>query len=91
MKKVSSKSSWIMLMFVSLSVFGQKEKDNGLVILLQPKTATGKGEIFIATGYGLEGVLPDATLNGAVIDNEMIPRFKQGDYFSKRLLKRSPN
>lgn len=61
---------------------GQKGKDNGLVILLKPKTRTGKGEVYIATGYGLEGVLPDAILNGAVIDKEMIPYFKQGDYFS---------
>jgi uncharacterized protein len=60
---------------------GQKENDNGLVILLKPKTNDSRGEIFIATGYGLEGVLPDAILNGAVVDNEMIPRFKQNDYF----------
>lgn len=60
---------------------GQKGKDNGLVILLKPKNASGKGQVFIATGYGLEGVLPDAVLNGAVIDHEMLPRFKQNDYF----------
>jgi len=60
---------------------GQKGKDNGLVILLKPKTNDSRGEIFIATGYGLEGVLPDAILNGAVVDNEMIPRFKQNDYY----------
>ncbi|WP_346862782.1 TPM domain-containing protein [uncultured Draconibacterium sp.] len=60
---------------------GQKGKDNGLVVLLKPKTNNSRGEIFIATGYGLEGVLPDAILNGAVVDNEMIPRFKQNDYF----------
>ena len=35
---------------------GQKEKDNGLVILL----VTGERCIQFATGYGLEGVLPDA-------------------------------
>lgn len=60
---------------------GQKGKDNGLVVLLKPKTNDGKGQIFIATGYGLESVLPDAVVNGTVIDNEMIPRFKQSDYF----------
>ena len=38
--------------------------------------------VFIATGYGLEGVLPDAVVNGTIIDNEMIPYFKQNDYFS---------
>ncbi len=60
---------------------GQKGKDNGLIILVKPKTADSRGQVYIATGYGLEGVLPDAVLNGAVIDHEMIPRFKQNDYF----------
>ncbi len=60
---------------------GQKGKDNGIVILLKPKQGRSRGEVFIATGYGLEGVLPDAVVNGAIIDNEMIPRFKQNDYF----------
>lgn len=61
---------------------GQKSKDNGIVILLKPKTGNSKGHVFVATGYGLEGVLPDALVNGAIIDNEMIPHFKQNDYFS---------
>ncbi len=60
---------------------GQKDKDNGIVILLKPKEGESKGQIFIATGYGLEGVLPDAVVNGTVIDNEMIPYFKEGNYF----------
>ena len=60
---------------------GQKEKDNGIVVLVKPKQGNIKGEVFIATGYGLEGVLPDAIVNSTVIDFEMIPRFKQNDYF----------
>jgi len=60
---------------------GQKGKDNGIVILIKPKVGNSKGEVFIATGYGLEGVLPDAIVNGPIIDNEMIPHFKQDDYF----------
>lgn len=60
---------------------GQKGKDNGLVILVKPKTNRSKGEIYIATGYGLESVLPDAVVNGTIIDKEIIPRFKQNDYF----------
>ena len=60
---------------------GQKDKDNGLVILLKPKTIDSKGQIFIATGYGMEGVLPDAVVNGTIIDVEMIPRFRQNDYY----------
>ncbi len=58
---------------------GQKGNDNGLVILLKPRTGNSRGEIFIATGYGLEGVLPDAIVNNAVVNNEMIPRFKEND------------
>src|SRR5690554_5381733 len=56
---------------------GQKNSNNGLVILVKPKTGNDLGRIFIATGYGLEGVLPDATVNGTIIDNEIIPMFKQ--------------
>lgn len=60
---------------------GQKGNDNGLVILVKPKTSNEQGRVFIATGYGLEGVLPDATVNGAIIDTEMIPSFKQNNYY----------
>ena len=58
---------------------GQKGKDNGVLILVQPKTAGKRGQAFIATGYGLEGVVPDAVAN-RIVDKEMIPRFKQNDY-----------
>jgi uncharacterized protein len=60
---------------------GQKEKDNGIVVLVKPKQGNSKGQVFIATGYGLEGILPDAVVNSTVIDYEMIPRFKENDYF----------
>lgn len=60
---------------------GQKGKDNGLVVLLKPKSGNESGQIFIATGYGLEGILPDAVVNGAIIDTEMIPHFKENNYF----------
>ena len=60
---------------------GQKGKDNGIVVLLKPKTTDSRGEIFVATGYGLEGVLPDAIVNRDIVGNEMLPRFKQGDYY----------
>lgn len=60
---------------------GQQGKDNGLVILVKPKNGNEQGRVFIATGYGLEGVLPDAVVNGTIIDNEMIPFFKQNDYY----------
>lgn len=59
---------------------GQKKFDNGLVILIKPKTLTSNGEVFIATGYGLEGVVTDAFAR-SVIENEIIPHFKQNDYY----------
>ena len=59
---------------------GQKGKNNGLVIVVKPKYANEKGEASIQTGYGLEGVLPDITCK-QIVDNEMIPKFAQGDYY----------
>lgn len=60
---------------------GQKGKDNGIVVLLKPKTSDSNGQVFVATGYGLEAVLPDAIVNRDIVDNEMIPRFQQNDYY----------
>lgn len=60
---------------------GQKGKDNGIIVLVKPKTGNSSGQVFVATGYGLEAVLPDAIVNRDVVDNEMIPRFKQNDYY----------
>ena len=59
---------------------GQKEFDNGLVILIKPKTAYSNGEVFIATGYGREGAVTDAFAK-MVIEREMIPHFRQNDYY----------
>ncbi len=58
---------------------GNAKFDNGILVLIKPKTET-KGEVFIAVGYGLEGAVPDATAK-QIVENEMIPRFKQGDIF----------
>lgn len=59
---------------------GQKGKDNGILILLKPKTRSEKGQIAIAVGYGLEGVVPDA-IASRIIRNEIIPAFQQGNYY----------
>jgi uncharacterized protein len=59
---------------------GQKKYNNGIVFLIKPKTDTERGEVYIATGYGLEGVLPDAVVR-RIVDNEVIARFKEGKYF----------
>lgn len=59
---------------------GQDGKDNGVVIMVKPKEIDGRGEVFIAPGYGLEGVLPDAIAK-RIVENEMIPHFKEKDYY----------
>ena len=56
---------------------GDAQFDNGVVLAISPKTEERRGQVFIAVGYGLEGVLPDATVN-RIIDNEVIPEFKVG-------------
>ncbi len=60
---------------------GHDKFDNGIVILIKPKIRNSKGEVFIATGYGLEGAVTDA-LARMVIEREMIPHFKEDDYYS---------
>lgn len=58
---------------------GGKEDRNGVVILVKPKNSS-RGAVFIATGYGLEGALPDATCK-RIVDKYMIPHFKRNDYY----------
>jgi uncharacterized protein len=60
---------------------GQQEFDNGIVILIRPKTPNQRGEAWIAIGYGLEGAIPDAIAN-RIVDHEMIPHFKNNDYYT---------
>ncbi len=59
---------------------GTKGKDNGAVILLNPSPDRQHGDVFIATGYGLEGAVPDITAHH-IVDFEMIPRFREMDYY----------
>lgn len=56
------------------------EKDNGIVLLVKPKNSSGYGEVAIQVGYGLEGAIPDAYCK-RIIDNVIIPRFKDDDYY----------
>jgi len=60
---------------------GQKEFDNGAVILVKPTGGQGQRRTFIAIGYGLEGAIPDATAK-LIVDNDMIPQFKNGNYYA---------
>ena len=60
---------------------GQKGKNNGIIVLVKPKYRNEKGEARISVAYGLEGVIPDATAK-RVVENDMMPYFKAGDYFT---------
>jgi uncharacterized protein len=55
---------------------GQKDKDNGVVLLW----ATDDRKIFIATGRGMEGALPDAIAK-RIISTVISPEFKQQMYY----------
>ena len=55
--------------------------DNGIVLLVKPKTPESNGQTAISVGYGLEGAIPDVYCK-RIIDNEMIPYFAAGDYYS---------
>jgi len=59
---------------------GQKGKNNGIVILIKPKIGNDRGRAFIATGYGMEEVIPDAVAR-RIVDNEMIPYFRGNRYY----------
>ena len=54
---------------------GRKENDNGLVVLL----STGERCVQFATGYGLEGVMPDAICK-RIQQQYMVEHFAAGDW-----------
>lgn len=60
---------------------GQQGKDNGVVILVKPKTGNERGQVNISPGYGMEEYVTDATAQ-RIIENEMIPAFKENDYYT---------
>ncbi|MCK7541824.1 MAG: TPM domain-containing protein [Marinilabiliales bacterium] len=59
---------------------GQGDFNNGLLVLVKTKTETRAGQIFIATGYGLEGAIPDIAC-ADIIDREILPRFRENNYY----------
>lgn len=60
---------------------GQKEFDNGVVILIKSKSKDEPdGDVTIATGYGVEGALPDAFCK-RIIDDHMIEPLGKGKYY----------
>jgi len=54
---------------------GQKEQNNGAVLFVFIQDR----KMFLQTGYGLEGVLPDAICK-RIIENEIKPGFKAGNF-----------
>lgn len=59
---------------------GQRGSDNGILVIVKPKTAASNGEVFIAPGYGVEGVVPDIVA-GEIVDYEILPAFRTEDYY----------
>lgn len=55
---------------------GRKEVDDGVLLLI----AKDERAVRIEVGYGLEGVLNDATVN-RIIRQLMVPQFQQGNYY----------
>lgn len=58
---------------------GQAKLDNGLIILIKPKTRDSKGQFALCPGRGLGGALPDVTCK-RIVDGKAIPALKKGDY-----------
>lgn len=56
---------------------GSEDVDDGLLIVM----AVNDRDIYILTGYGLEGVMPDSAVN-RIIREDITPYFKQNDYAS---------
>jgi len=56
---------------------GTGENDNGIMILMSYEDR----KIFIATGYGLEGAIPDIVAKG-IIDRDILPEFRDGNYYA---------
>jgi len=55
---------------------GQEGEDNGILILIAPN----ERRMFIATGYGVEGYVPDAIAK-RIVEGTLKPNFRNGSYF----------
>lgn len=55
---------------------GRKQVDDGVLLIVAKNDRTLRIEV----GYGLEGVLTDAT-SRRIIDETIVPRFRQGDFY----------
>lgn len=59
---------------------GNKDFNNGVVVLISTGGGAGNRDAFIATGYGLEGAIPDLTTK-VIVDNDIITNFRAGNYY----------
>lgn len=59
---------------------GGKEFNNGIIILVSTGGGEGNRDAFIATGYGLEGAIPDITAN-TILETALIPSLKTSNYY----------
>lgn len=59
---------------------GNKNFDNGVVLLVSTGGGEGNRAVFIAPGYGLEGAVTDLIAD-AIVDHELVPNFKAGNYY----------
>jgi uncharacterized protein len=59
---------------------GNKNFDNGVVILVSTGGGEGNRAVFIAPGYGMEGAVTDLIAD-AIVDHELVPNFKAGNYY----------
>lgn len=59
---------------------GNQNFNNGVVFLVYRSPDNTKRKVFIASGIGLEGVLPDYTCS-EIVNNEVIPYLKGGDFY----------
>jgi uncharacterized protein len=59
---------------------GGKDNNNGIVLIVFINKERKKRDLWIATGYGLEGAIPDITAK-QIIENEIIPNFKANDIY----------
>jgi uncharacterized protein len=61
---------------------GHQGKNDGVLILANAfriRNHLSGNRIFIGTGYGIEGDIPDAVA-GRILDEQALPAFQQGDY-----------
>jgi uncharacterized protein len=66
------------------TAIGDSSRNAGLVLLLVPRTPEHKGEIYLATGRGIEGIVTDATA-GRITDL-MLPDLREGRWGPALLL-----